>query len=105
MDKVEARALLDTEISRLRALSYGELRRYTDEEHLELTGPSGKEYQVDVLAVWDRGKEGDLRLMVSIDDGGLLAAFLPMTDGFVMATDGAFIGEKESPTAGVELTE
>ena len=98
MDKVEARALLDTEISRLRALSYSELRRYMDEEHLELTGPSGKEYQVDVLAVWDRGKEGDLRLMVSIDDGGLLAAFLPMTDGFVIAADGTFVGEKQSPT-------
>ncbi len=98
MDKVEARALLDTEINRLRALSYGELRQYMDEEHLELTGPSGKQYQVDVLAVWDGGKEGDLRLMVSIDDGGFLAAFRPMTDGFVMTTDGTFIGEEESPT-------
>jgi hypothetical protein len=93
MDKAEARALLDAEITRLRRLQYNELRRYMDEDHKEMTGPSGKAYQVEVLALWDSGEEGDLRLLVSIDDGGLLSAFRPMTDGFVMAPDGSFVGE------------
>ena len=35
----------------------------------------------------------NLRLIVSMDDGGLLAAFRPMTDGFVMAPDDTFVGE------------
>jgi hypothetical protein len=99
MDKDEARALLDTEINRLRALPYSELRRYMDEEQLEVTGPSGTNYQVEVLAVWDSGKEGDLRLILSIDDGGLLSSFKPMTDGFVMAADGSFIGEQRPGVA------
>jgi hypothetical protein len=92
MDKIEARSLLDTEIARLRPMTYAELRKYFDEEHREVTGPSGKEYQVETLAVWDHKPEGDLRIFVSIDDGGL-RAIVPMTDGFILRPDGSFVGE------------
>ena len=84
--------MLDATIARLRPMTYAELRKYFDEEHQEVTGPSGKEYQVETLAVWDRKPEGDLRIFVSIDDGGL-RAIVPMTDGFIMHPDGSFVGE------------
>jgi len=92
MDKQEARLLLDAELARLRVMTYADLRNYFDEEHQEMTGPSGKEYQVETLAVWDRTPEGDLRIFVSIDDGGL-RAIVPMTDGFIMRPDGSLVGE------------
>jgi len=69
-------------------MTYADLKKYFDEEHKEVTGPSGKEYQVETLAVWDSKQDGDIRLFVSIDDGGL-RAILPMTDGFIMRSDGS----------------
>jgi len=92
MDNQEARSLLDAELTRLRAMTYAGLRIYFDEQHSELKGPSGKEYQIETLAVWDRMPEDDLRIFVSIDDGGL-RAIVPMTDGFIMRPDGSFVGE------------
>jgi hypothetical protein len=79
-------------MGRLRATSYDDLRKYFDEEHKEVAGPSGTEYQIETLAVWDSRSEGDLRIVVSIDDGGL-RAIAPMTDGFIMHPDGSFVGE------------
>ena len=94
MDKVEARELLDEELRRLRGMPYAELRRYLDEEHLVVTGASGKEYQIEITGIWDTGKEGDLHIVVSIDDGGFLAALRPMTGGFLLSPEGTFVGEQ-----------
>ena len=91
MDKQEARSLLDAKIAQLRTMGYEELRAFFHEQHREVTGSSGKEYQIETLAVWDRKPEGDLRIFVSIDDGGL-RAIVPMTDGFIMRPDGSFVG-------------
>ena len=92
MDKQETRSLLDGVISRLRTMTYADLRKYFDEEQNEVIGPSGTEYQIETLAVWDRAPEGDLRIFVSIDDGGI-RAIVPLTDGFIMRPDGSFVGE------------
>ena len=73
-------------------MTFAGLRKYFDEEHKEAIGPSGTEYQIETLAVWDSRSEGDLRIVVSIDDGGL-RAIAPMTDGFIMHPDGSFVGE------------
>jgi hypothetical protein len=48
---------------------------------------------VEVLALWDEGRPGgNLRVMVSIDDGGW-RAFKPLTEDFIIAPDGSFVGE------------
>ncbi len=72
-------------------MTYADLRKYFDEEHMEVKGPSGTEYQIESLAVWDSKPEGDLRIFVSIDDGGL-RAIVPMTEGFIVRPDGSFVG-------------
>lgn len=59
----------------------------------DLVGASGAEYCVEIQGVWDNGKPGDLRILVGIDDGGFRAAFRPMSDDFIMAPDGTFVGE------------
>jgi hypothetical protein len=53
---------------------------------------SGVEYQIEIEAFWDDQAAGHLRLVASIDDGGW-RALAPITDGFVVAPDGSFIGE------------
>jgi len=93
MDKAEARGLLEEQIERLRKLSYGDLReRLNGQETFELRGPSGKTYQVEVQAFWEGSRDQNLRLMVSIDDGGW-RAFAPLSSDFIIAPDGSFVGE------------
>jgi hypothetical protein len=113
VDTTEARALLAKEVAGLRKLPYEEFasrfppirKRYRllgftldlvgdgrETEHHELHGPSGAWYQVETLVAWDGEEGGDIRVMVSIDDGGS-SAYRPMTDDFIIAPDGSFIGE------------
>ena len=93
MDKVEALSVLQRQLERYRGLGYAELLRLLDEVvSLEVTGPSGTTYQVEIEAVWDGATGGDLRVIGMIDDGGW-RAFVPVTSDFIIAPDGSFIGE------------
>jgi hypothetical protein len=94
VDKDEARRLALARIAELRQLGWSELRdRYLQRpETVEVGGPSGTRYQVETQAFWDRGTEGDLRVMVSVDDGGW-RAFVPLGESFILARNGSFVGE------------
>ena len=67
-----------------------------DELHIEdVTGGSGTVYQVEIVAFWDggrRARDGNLRVMVAVDDRGW-SAVSPLTDDFIIAPTGEFIGE------------
>ena len=58
----------------------------------EVVEASGVRYQVEVQGVWDNKDETNLRVIVSVDDRGL-RAIAPITDDFIVASDGSFIGE------------
>lgn len=58
----------------------------------ERQGPSGVKYQLEFEAFWDGEKGGPIRVMASIDDMGC-RAFAPLSKSFIMAPDGAFVGE------------
>ncbi len=93
MDKKEARGLLRARIESLRSLGHSELQAYLSPETTELTGSSGTTYQLETQAFWDSGRPGkNLRVLVSIDDGGI-RAFAPMSGDFIISPDGVFIGE------------
>ena len=93
MDKVEARGILGGEVARRRAQSYSQLKELNgDSKHIEVVGNSGTEYQLEVQAWWDDKREQNLRVIVSIDDGGL-RAIVPLTESFIVAPDGEFVGE------------
>ncbi len=49
-----------------------------EEERAELRGASGTEYQVETPFQWDARPAGAVRIIVSVDDGGL-RAFAPLT--------------------------
>ena len=93
MDKKEARAILAKELQRYRGKSYAELKRLlTEQDTSEVTASSGNWYQLEIQAVWDDRPEGNLRILGSIDDGEI-RAFFPLTDDFIIAPDGHFVGE------------
>jgi hypothetical protein len=93
MDKREAMAILDAHLARFRLRPYQELLKLLDgEEHLDAVGESGTVYQLEFNVFWDDKPGGNLRVMGSIDDGGIRAC-CPLTRDFVIAPDGRLIGE------------
>ena len=93
MDDQEARRLLQEQLDSYRQLPYAALAaRIGSEEHLEVGGPSGTSYQIEILVRWDSIPEGKVRVNGAVDDGGL-RAFFPLCSDFLMAPDGTFVGE------------
>jgi len=95
MDTAEARALLTTEMEKLRGKPYADLVTLVgDDRNYEIVGPSGVTYYLDIQAFWDdpRKPNENLRVMGAIDDGGL-RAYAPMCDSFAIERTGAFVGE------------
>jgi len=93
MNREIARALVDEELGRLRKLSYSEHLKFLDKvSTTKSQGPDGEHYQIERQAFWDSEKGGNIRVMVSADDGGL-SAFKPLTGDFIIAPDGSFVGE------------
>ena len=89
MDRDEALKLLDAKLDEYRKLSYAEVAaKIGDEEVVEVTGPSGTHYQIEIQIVWDGKPNGDVRVLGAIDDGGW-RAFLPLTSDLLISPDSA----------------
>lgn len=93
MNKEEAKSVLAKLLGEYRAKTYNELLYLLEtQDTSELKAESGRNYQLEFQAVWDDKKGGNLRIIGSIDDGGW-RAFIPLTDGFIIAPNGEFVGE------------
>jgi hypothetical protein len=93
MDTAEAKVVIADRLATLRSQTRAKLeQRVGDPEHAEIVAPSGATYQVETQAMWDDTKNGNLRVMVSVDDGGW-RSIAPLSDDFIVAPDGSFIGE------------
>ena len=94
MDREEALNLLKEQLARLRKSQYNELLEFLDNAVcIEVVGASGRQYQIEIHALWDREPKPDLRVMVSIDDGTLWRSMFPLVDDFIILPDGTFVGE------------
>jgi len=93
MDKREAKEILAHKLKVYRKRSYDDLLYllYTQDTE-EIKASSGVVYQLEFQAVWDDKEGGNLRVMGAIDDGGF-RAFVPLSDDFIIAPDGSFVGE------------
>jgi hypothetical protein len=92
MNRAEAKAVLGSQVRELKKHSYSEFRSWIVERRIEtplVKGTSGTEYQVEAEALWDSEPSGDIRVLVSVDDGGLLSSFLPLADSFLISPDGS----------------
>ncbi len=85
MNTAEAKTVLASELRKYRSRSYAVLRQHIG-THVEFiaAAPSGKQYQVEVEFFWDDKCNGHIRVMGSIDDGGL-RALMPLTDSFILS--------------------
>ena len=93
MDKADALQVLRVQLEPWRRRTYAELAREVGHSHrFELTAPSGTWYQGDVRVHWDDKPDGAIRVIGAIDDGGW-RAYVPLTETFILGSDGAFVGE------------
>ena len=87
MNVDEAKQVLAGVLGTYRERSYDALRAIIDDtEVVEVTGPSGAEYQVEIMFIFDDSARQTIRVMGSIDDGGL-RAFFPVTSSLIVRRD------------------
>ncbi len=93
MDNLEAAAVLRGHLDGYRRRAYSELVGLRGRpETADLQGASGSRYQIEVEVHWDGQPGGAVRVLGSIDDGGL-RSFRPISQDFILAPDGKFVGE------------
>src|SRR5262249_25948016 len=96
VNQEEAKEILAIQVGELKRLSYAELRSWVVEKKIKtplVNGPSGTEYQMEIQAFWDSKRRGEIRVLVSIDDGGLVSSLFPLCDSFIISPDGSFVGQ------------
>ena len=93
-DEGEARAALKKELARWREVSSADLvARIGEPECSEVPGESGTRYQVEIEAFWDHRKGGNIRVLGSVDRGGIFGSIFPASDDFIKAPNGEIVGE------------
>ena len=94
MNQEEAKSVVAKLFAEYAARHYNELQYLLDtQDTSEVSTKSGKKYQLEFQALWDDKKCGNLRVIGSIDDGGI-KSFAPITNDFVMTPDGEFVGDE-----------
>ena len=96
MNQEEAKPILASQVRELQQRSYAEFRSWVMEKRIEtplVNGTSGTEYQVEMEARWDSRPGGAIRVLVSVDDGGLVSSLVPLSDAFLISPDGSLLGQ------------
>ena len=87
MDREEALGLLKAKLDEYLQMPYAELASTVGTNQVvEVGGPSGAEYQIEIQVLWDHKPNGDIRVMGAIDDGGL-RAFMPLSSDLIVKPD------------------
>jgi hypothetical protein len=87
MDKSEAQMVLSKQLARFSQRSYSELVPLVKSDHVEdfeARGASDTRYQVEVQFFWDDKPRGVIRVVGSIDDGGI-RALVPLTHALLVS--------------------
>ncbi len=91
--KEKLKRILEEKLLEFQKLSYEELRKLVDDEpYTEAQGEGEDFYQIEIEVFYDDPdkKDGDLRILGAIDDGGL-SAFAPICDDFIITPKGKIL--------------
>jgi hypothetical protein len=89
MDKSEAQKVLSKQLARFGSRSHSELAPLVESQRVEVyevRGESGTTYQIEMQFSWDDQPGDTIRVMGSIDDGGI-RAFVPLTDSLLITQE------------------
>jgi hypothetical protein len=89
MDRREAQLILEQVMSQRKQQAYPQWAQIVGQspEILDVVGPSGREYCLEIEPIWDAAPGATIRVLFAIHDGGL-RAFLPITSDFLIDPDG-----------------
>ena len=88
-----AHRVLNEWVAKLRAVPYRELAARVDSVTTdEVVRDRERSWQLEIQFLWDDEPDGNVRVVITIDDGGL-QAFVPLTEAFVKSPSGEFVGE------------
>jgi hypothetical protein len=86
MDKSEARKILEEFVAGWQSRSYRQWQALLGEDQVEeRRGSRDVVYQIEWRAFWDSEPGGNIRVMVSIDDGGLVRSIIPLTTSLLVS--------------------
>jgi hypothetical protein len=93
MNSEAARELLAIELVHFDSMSYAEAKTLIGRtpRTKEIVGSDQRKYQVEAQAFWDSKPDGDVRIICSVDDGGI-RALAPMTDGVIKTKNAEPVG-------------
>lgn len=86
MDNTEAQKILSGQLDRFVDRSHFELARLVEAQHVEVhevSAMNGRTYQVEILFFWDDQPGDTIRIVGSVDDGGMRAV-LPLSDSVLI---------------------
>ena len=89
MDRKTALKVLSRRLEGYRTLSYEQLTQLVGKA--TETSEDGN-FQLEIQVFWDSMPDGGVRVVGSVDDGGQ-RAFFPLTDGFIVTSQGGFVDE------------
>ena len=93
-DKAEAQEWVNTEIARLRAMSYKDLLALLgDPIHYLVPSQTGRELMGETQVFWDTGEPGPLRVFVDICEPKPGVVRSIASQDFIRAPDGSFTDE------------
>jgi hypothetical protein len=92
MNDEVANPLIDAEWRRLLELPYSELIKLVAARESKEVVEDSITYRVEIEAIWDDARNKDVKVIVSVDDGGW-SGLGPLTADFVMRPDGTFVDE------------
>ena len=88
MDKTVAKEILESVALELASRDRDELAKLISSAEIRrVKSSSGQEYNVESTALWDDAENQTLRIMISVDDGGM-RSFLPMSKSFLVMRSG-----------------
>ncbi len=83
MDEAAAELILNATMQDYQRRSYGALAELVGQTNVrEIEAPDGTSYQVELSVLWDERPGGAIRVLGSIDDGGL-RSYWPLTRDFI----------------------
>lgn len=93
MNKNEARSVMIEELKPYRSKPYAELKLLVSKVDARMvSGPSGKQYQIEIEPFWDGAPNQDIRVRIALS-GNWWTNFFPLCEDFIMSPNGKFVGE------------
>ena len=92
MNRVEAREILKEELDEFAARPYDDLALLVgNPQVMEVATPSQMRYTIQFELFFEGDRKENLRIMGSIDDGGMRFRMMPLTETVIKKPDGSII--------------